>query len=165
MDAKQNYEQFIKLKTPLAREFVTNVPFNELTNAIKSKLQLENVEMRYRIKPSNNSLFDVCVDIESNNIIDDTNCTLLSYMFKEMQIESFGYGHVYARLADGTRMKIPTSEEYFEYINPEDKVVFEFRLAIIVTYTSHYSGSNGVHLCEAIYNENTGWDISWYKED
>ena len=80
MDTFKDYEnwtrkhsEFIEYNKPKVLEFLQNVPFEEFTAAMKNKLGVENLEIKYEIKEdSNNNLFDYYVYYTSNNLAEES---------------------------------------------------------------------------------------------
>lgn len=50
---KNKYKEFIEYNKPKLLEFLQNVPYEEFTAALKNKLGVENLHIKYEIKENN----------------------------------------------------------------------------------------------------------------
>lgn len=167
MDTFKDYEnwtrkhsEFIEYNKPKVLEFLQNVPFEEFTAAMKNKLGVENLEIKYEIKEdSGNNLFDYYVYYTSNNLAEESK--LLNAVYREYILETFGFERVSAYLQDGRRYTDDIFTEEIGAFDVKQPLKFELTMGMDVYHHQKSGGQNGCGFGYAVYSEDKGWEFNW----
>lgn len=157
---RKKHSEFIEYNKPKVLEFLQNVPFEEFTLAMKNKLGVENLEIKYEIKEdSANNLFDYYVYYTSNNLAEESK--LLNTIYREYILETFGFERVSAYLQDGRRYTDDAFTEEIGTFDTKQPLKFELEMGMDVVHCQKSGGRNGVGFGYATYSEDKGWEFNW----
>lgn len=159
-ELRNKYDQFIDYNKPKALKFLQNIPFEEFTNELKSKLGIDNLNIKYEIKEyEREAKFGCSLRYKSNNLAEDSK--LLSAMFRECMLESFGFEHVIAFLQDGRMFNNDIFLEEFDTFDVNQPLKFCLMVRIHFRYKNKDGGENGFESGNARYTEYYGWRFDW----
>lgn len=161
MKQEINYEEYIKELRIQAYDFLDRVPFSELTAILKNKLGVENLDIKYNIieKPQRNDI-GLFIAYESNDLTEDSK--LLSAVYREYRLESFGLDRLWPCLQNGQKFDPRLIDDLitdFENFDTDQKITFKLYLLLHVSYVNADGGMNGSKFGYATYDENTGWIV------
>ena len=115
---KNKYKEFIEYNKPKLLEFLQNVPYEEFTAALKNKLGVENLHIKYEIKEkqSSNSFSCYYVYYTSNDLTEESKL-LSTVLFKRGINKSDGYS-----IPSWNKLKYTTidDKDYYYKINKEN---------------------------------------------
>lgn len=88
-ELRNKYDQFVNCAKPKVLKFLQNVPFEEFTNELKSKLGVDNLNIKFEIKEDDREgRFGYSVRYKSNDLTEDSK--FLSTILRECRLNSFG---------------------------------------------------------------------------
>lgn len=160
---KNKYKEFIEYNKPKLLEFLQNVPYEEFTATLKNKLGVENLHIKYEIKEkqSSNSFSCYYVYYTSNDLTEESK--LLSAVYREYILQTFGYETACAYLQDGRKFSNEIFNEEFDTFDINQRIRFKLNMGIDARYKHRGGGENGCGFGRASYTENDGWVFDWLK--
>lgn len=146
-------------------DFLNDIPYNELTATISKELGVSNLHIDYNIKDvkSSISIFEYAMKYESNDLAADSK--LLSTIYREYKLASFGYETVDAYMPNG---KIFSTEEFldnFEDFDTNQKLRFQLVVGLHASYVHTDGGTNGCGFGYATYDNENGWTVNFSKNN
>lgn len=157
---REKQRQFIEFNKPKALHFLQNIPFDEFTATLKSKLGIDNLDIKYTIREDDrNNIFGYYLRYQSNNLADESK--LLGAMFQDYRIETFGFEKVCAYLQDGRRYNSDILKDELDTFDVEQPLEFYLSVWIEARYKGKNGGENGIDFGTAHYSEGGGWEFNW----
>lgn len=165
LEAHKKLKEFQEYNEPKAFEFLNNISFDELTNAIKKKFGLDEININYTIKNINAdealTLFPYCIEYKSEDLVESSNS--LKTMYNKCILESLEPIYVQVRLQDGTHFdRIYAYEQCDATFDPKQHVSFEICFSLHANVIHKGGGSSDKAFGYVMYSENKGWIISLY---
>ena len=146
-------------------DFLNDIPYNELTAAISKELGVSNLHIDYNIKDvkSSISIFEYGMTYESNDLAADSK--LLSTIYREYKLKSFGFETVKAYLQNGKKFSTELFLDNFEDFDVNQKLKFQLTIGLHASYTHTDGGTNGCGFGYATYDSENGWNINFSKNN
>lgn len=146
-------------------DFLNDIPYSELTVALSKELGVSNLHIDYSIKEVSNriSMFEYTMKYESNDLAADSK--LLSTIYREYKLESFGHETVNAYMSNGERFSTEVFLDNFEDFDTNQKLRFQLVVGLHTSYVHTDGGTNGCGFGYATYDNENGWTINFSKNN
>lgn len=159
------WDRYINKVRSQVYDFLNDIPYSELTVALSKELGVSNLHINYSIKdvsvPIN--IFECAMKYESNDLAADSK--LLSTIYREYKLASFGYDTVDVYLQNGKRFSTEIFLDNFEDFDVNQKLKFQLTVGLHASYTHTDGGTNGCGFGYAMYDTDNGWNINFSKNN
>ena len=130
MKYKSVGDRYINKVRSQVYDFLNSIPYSELTVALSKELGVSNLHINYSIKdvsvPIN--IFECAMKYKSNDLAADSK--LLSTIYREYKLASFGYDTVDVYLQNGKRFSTEIFLDNFEDFDVNQKLKFQFTVGL-----------------------------------
>lgn len=146
-------------------DFLNDIPYSELTVALSKELGVSNLHINYSIKEVSDriSIFEYAVKYESNDLAADSK--LLSTIYREYKLESFGHETVDVYMSNGERFSTNVFLDNFEDFDVNQKLRFQLVVGLHASYTHTDGGTDGCGFGYATYDTENGWTVNFSKNN
>lgn len=164
-EIKKRWSRYIDKVRSQVYDFLNDIPYSELTVAISKELGVSNLHINYSIKEVSNriDLFEYAMKYESNDLAADSK--LLSTVYSEYKLKSFGYEHVTVYISNGKEFSTEVFLDNFEDFDTDQKLRFQLVVGLHASYVHTDGGTNGCGFGYATYDTTNGWNINFQKND
>ena len=130
MKYKSVGDRYINKVRSQVYDFLNSIPYSELTVALSKELGVSNLHINYSIKdvsvPIN--IFECAMKYKSNDLAADSK--LLSTIYREYKLASFGYDTVDVYLQNGKRFSTEIFLDNFEDFDVNQKLKFQLTVGL-----------------------------------
>lgn len=161
----KRWNRYINKVRSQVYDFLNDIPYNELTVAISKELGVSNLHIDYSIKEVSNriSMFECVMKYESNDLAADSK--LLSTIYREYKLKSFGHETVNAYMSNGERFSTEEFLDNFEDFDTNQKLRFQLVVGLHASYVHTDGGTNSCGFGYATYDNENGWTVNFSKNN
>ena len=162
---RKHWNRYIDKIRSQVYDFLNDIPFNELTVALSKELGVSNLHINYSVKEVSDriSMFEYAMKYESNDLAVDSK--LLSTIYREYKLASFGYETVDAYMSNGEIFSTKAFLDNFEDFDTNQKLRFQLVVGLHASYVHTDGGTNGCGFGYATYDNENGWTVNFSKNN
>jgi hypothetical protein len=164
-EMRKCWDRYIHKVRSQVYDFLNDIPYSELTVALSKELGVSNLHINYSVKEVSDriSMFEYAMKYESNDLAADSK--LLSTIYREYKLASFGHETVNAYMSNGKRFSTEEFLDNFEDFDTNQKLRFQLVVGLHASYVHTDGGTNGCGFGYATYDNENGWTVNFSKNN